>query len=284
MPRRNERTATTERPGEVLIAIVPRISDFDILRNDLWYRIPKAKAPQRWPPRWLAFYLPKVFGPEAFAVRYYGRVRDIRVARRSDLLPYEQSSPKADDEYYQIQLHSLERLDAPIPSRRFRRLVFISTTWRKLSTAREINDLFDDSPLEDSLWAQLKLLHIDAERQWRVMLGSAQFALDFAIFCDKGKIDVETDGDAWHTSPRRIVDDNRRNNALESGGWHVLRFNGRQIRESLTTYCLPNITGTINRLGGLSDEGLIPRIFFSEPTGTGQQLSLFEEQEPYEIE
>jgi hypothetical protein len=62
----------------------------------------------------------------------------------------------------------------------------------------------------------------------------------------------------------------------------VLRFNGCQIRESLTAYCIPKITDTINSLDGLSDEGLVPRVFYQLPDGMAQQLSLFEQDTDYE--
>lgn len=270
------RAGKTAGRDEVLVAIVPRKADFAILQEQLWYRIPRAKAPRRWPPRWVAFYQPKIFGPEAYAINYFGLVRDISIVRRRELFPDDPPDPRSENLYDKVGLHSLEPLERPIRSRRPRRLVFASTTWEKFSTAAEINDLFDDSPLEDRLWTELKRLKIAAERQWLVNVGGARYALDFALFCIKGQIDLETDGDTWHADPARIPDDNMRNNALEAEGWHVLRFNGAQIRESLAAYCVPKMTDTINHLGGLSDEGVVPRTFVSLPDGIGQQLALFE--------
>lgn len=272
------------RRGEVLVAILPTRADFAILREQGWYRIPREKAPRRWPPRWMAFYQTKDFGAEAFAVKYYGRVREIRLVARRALFPNDPPNPKTEREYYQIWLESLERLERPIPSRRLRRVLFIPTTWRKLHTATEINDLYDDSPLEDALWAELKRLEIAAERQWGIELSDAFYFLDFALFCARGKLDLETDGDRWHADPARIPADNRRNNALAAGGWQVLRFNTAQIREEMAEYCVPAITETINRLGGLSDDGLIGRRFVSAPEGIGQQLALFEEASAYGAE
>ena len=86
--------------------------------------------------------------------------------------------------------------------------------------------------------------------------GKAWYFLDFALFCREGRIDVETDGDTWHADPERIPEDNRRDNDLASAGWYVLRFNGRQVRESMNEYCLPKVTGMINRLDGLGEEDL----------------------------
>jgi len=280
----NDPMTTAAERGQVLVAILNNKADFGILQEQGWYRIPVAKVPKRWPPKWLAFYQTKVFGDEAFAVNYYGLVRDVRIVQRRELFPNELPNPKSDCQYYQIHLHSLERLPAPINSRQWRRIVFIPTTWQKFSQAAEINDLFDESPLEDRLWAELKRLQMAAERQWPLPLGEAWYFLDFALFCAKGQVDVETDGDTWHADKVRISEDNRRDNALQSAGWHVLRFNGRQIHESLSDYCVPQIAETINTLGGLTDEGLVPRVFYQRPEGLVQQMSLFEESEEYDLD
>jgi len=273
---------TKKKRGEVLVAIMNNKADFAILQEQLWYRIPVASAPKRWPPRWLAFYQTKVFEEEAFAVRYYGYVRDMEIVRRYELFPNEIPNPKSEREYYRIHLESLERLAAPIRSARWRRIVFIPTTWQKFTRAAEINDLFDESPLEDRLWRELKRLQIGAERQWDLQIQEARYLLDFAVFCVKANLDIETDGDTWHADRERIPEDNKRDNALQSGGWHVLRFNGQQIRESATESCVPQILTTINSLNGLSDEGLVPRRFYNLPDGAMQQLTLFEPSPEYD--
>ena len=277
--------ATRNKPqrGEVLVAIMNNQRDFGLLREELWYRVPVNTAPRRWPPRWLAFYQTKIFGDEAFAVNYYGRVRSIRVVRRRELFPQEPPNPKSDRRYYQVHLQSLERLEHPVISPRWRRIVFIPTTWQKFMQAREINDLFDDSPLEDRLWTELKNQKIPAERQWDVNIGKAWYKLDFALFCAEGKIDVETDGDTWHADPKRIPEDNRRDNDLEVSGWHVLRFNGLQIREQMSDYCVPKITKMINRLDGLEEGRMVPRTFHSGSEGIAQQLTLSDGGAEYDV-
>jgi len=276
-------TDQTQR-GEVLVAIMNNKADFAILQDRGWYRIPVASAPKRWPPKWLGFYQTKIFGEEAYSVNYYGRVGDIQIVRRRQLFPHEPDNPKSDRRYYQIHLSDIEKLPAPIYSRRWRRIVFIPTTWRKFVEAVEINDLYDESPLEDRMWAELKRLKIRAERQWMVQVGKARYLLDFAIFCAHGQVDVETDGDTWHAAKDRISSDNYRNNDLGSRGWHVLRFNGRQIRKSLSEDCVSQIAQTINFLGGLTEEGVAPRVFYQSPDGLRQQLSMFEEGADYDLD
>ncbi|MBI3911153.1 MAG: DUF559 domain-containing protein [Armatimonadetes bacterium] len=282
MPRKPSPSSTDR--GEVLVAILNNLADFGILHDHLWYRVPVASAPKPWPPKWLAFYLTKAFGALAHTVHYFGPVREIRHVRRRDLFPNEIDSPKADREYYQVRLHHLESLQQPIPSPRWRRIVFIPTTWQKFTRAAEINDLFDDSPLEDLLWARLKELKIGAQRQWELPVKDRRYFLDFAIFCGEGNLDIETDGDTWHAGRERRSRDNRRDNALQSLGWHVLRFDTPQIKEQMAEYCVPQIAETINRLSGLAQEGLVPRVFYNLPEGTAQQLSLFEGGGEYELD
>jgi len=214
----------------------------------------------RWPPRWLAFYQTKVFGSEGYAVNHYAQVLDIQVVTRHELFPDEPEHEKTHKHYHKLILGALQRLPKPIVSRRWRRIVFIPTTWHKLMTATEINDLFDESPLEDDLWAQFKRLKIVAERQEFVEVKPRFYALDFAVYCTSGKLDVEADGDTWHAVRERIPMDNLRDNDLETGGWRILRFNGHQVREEMGEYCLPTIAENINRLGGLDEERrVVPR-------------------------
>lgn len=265
-----------------LVALLPNKSDFALLQDQGWYRIPVAKAPRRWPPRWLAFYQPKAFGQDAYRIRYFGDVDRIQVVPRCDLFPHELPSAKSDLPYYRLQLKSLQERAEPILSMRPRRLVFIPTTWTKFTLAQQLNDLFDDSPIEDSLWSELKRVKVSAERQWDVQGKQGYYQLDFAFFCSQGQLDVETDGDRWHADRERIPLDNQRDNDLQSLGWRVLRFNGKQINEGASAYCLGKIEEMINRLGGLTDEGMVPRVFY--PQSQAQQLSLFEESPDYDAE
>lgn len=267
---------TSEARGDVLVAIMNEKADFALLRDQGWYRIPVASAPKPWPPKWLAFYQTKVFGDEAYSVRYYGEVAEASKVRRRELFPNEPTNPKSEREYYKVSLRQLEVLDRPILSRRLRRVVFIPTTWEKFRRAGEINDLFNASPLEDQLWVQLHGMNIGAERQWLVTAGASDYVLDFAIFCRKGNIDIEADGDTYHITREQAPKDNQRNNDLTSANWRVLRFTGPQIREQLATYCVPKVTYNIRRLGGLSEDGPVPRVFHSLPEGEVQQLSLLD--------
>jgi very-short-patch-repair endonuclease len=266
--------------GEITVAIINNHLDFNILTDHLWYRIPVSSAEKwlknRWPPQWLAFYQTKLFGAEQHAVNYYGQVVDIQRKYRWELFPNQPNDERSRKQYYQIFLKSLERLPRPIISQRRRRLVFIPTTWQKFMQAKEINDLYDDSPLEDMLWEAFKKHDIPAERQELVTVKGQNFMLDFAIYCANGKINVEANGDKYHLDKEHVYRDKQRSNALTSAGWEVLRFTTPKIRKELNSYCLPTLTKTVNRLNGIDDGGLIPRkinLDLSAP----RQLGLFNE-------
>ncbi len=283
MPERKSRGHATKR-GEVLVAIMNNKRDFDILQRELWYRIPVKSAPRRWPPEWLAFYHTKVFEEERYTIQYYGRVREIRKVKRRELFPNEFPNPKSERQYYQVFLENLERLPERIRSVQPRRIVFIATTAEKFFRAEQVNDLFDESPLEDRLWHELKKQDIPAERQWNVMTREGQYRLDFALFCAEGKVDIETDGDTWHVNVEAAKKDYPRDNAVQSDGWHVLRFNTRNVREQMAKYCIPTIGKAIRRLGGLAEEKLVPRVFYNSPDGTAQQLTMFEAEVEYDLD
>lgn len=266
--------------GQVLVAILNNNLDFNVARDQHWYRIPVSSVEKwlknRWPPQWLAFYQTKIFGQEAYSVNYYAQVLHIREVHRGLLFPDQPLDERSNRRYYQLFLEPLQRLPKPILSPRLRRIVFIPTTAEKFFAASEINDLYDESPLEDRLWAEFKRLHIHAERQERVEVKKRKYVLDFAIYCAKGKLDVETDGDTWHANPEKAVEDNLRNNDLESVGWQILRFSTPQIQERITDYCLPKVVETINHLGGIETGGFLPRkIDLDSPAGT-RQLGLFD--------
>ena len=267
--------------GEVLVAIINDQLDFTIVHDQHWYRVPigsKEKwLKERWPPKWLALYQTKIFGPEAHAINYYAKVVSIREVYRWELFADQAQDEKGMRRYYQLTLEPLQQLAKPIFSRRRRRIVFIPTTWEKFGSATEINDLYDGSALEDRLWAALKQLRIQSERQEFVTVKGNNYFLDFAVYCAAGKIDIETDGDAWHANPEKAALDNLRDNDLESVGWNQLRFSTHQIQEEMAEYCVPNIAKTINNLGGLVEEGkFAPRkIDLNSPDGS-YQLGLFD--------
>jgi very-short-patch-repair endonuclease len=269
----------TDPQDRVLVAILNNPLDLAIAHSQGWYRIPVGSMERflkkRWPPQWLAFYQTKVFADQAYAVNYFAQVCDVRLVPRWQLFPDEPRDEKSERYYYQLVLSTLRKLPHPIVSRRWRRITFIPTKWDKFISAVEINDLYDESPLEDLLWKYLKHWNISAERQELVQVKDNFYALDFAIYCAQGNIDVETDGNTWHADPERIPLDNQRDVDLVTAGWDVLRFNTKQIQEDISDYCLPKIIKNVNRLGGIEEGKLVPRKIDPNNTSGWFQPSLF---------
>jgi very-short-patch-repair endonuclease len=260
--------------GECLIAIVNRKRDLAIALNDRWYRIPVESAPKPWPPRWLALYQTAIFGDDAFAVRHYGEIAKIEVVRRRELFPNEFGSHKSDREYYKLTLRNMGELVSPIFSLRRRRIVFIPTTLEKFHAASEINDLFNDSPLENHLWDALKRHKISAERQFELIVEEGRrFYLDFMVTCAKGKIAIETDGKFHHT-PEKAEEDDERDRLIQRAGYETLRFNYAAVMER-TEKSIYEIQRTANKLGGVESAAYVPAKRLTKGGKTIEQPSIF---------
>jgi very-short-patch-repair endonuclease len=239
-----------------LVGIVTRKKDWDLVRSEHWYRIPVRTAPDGLENvQYLAFYQTRLFGDERYAVNWYARVRGISKVTRRELLPDEPGHVRAEAEYYRFELGELTRLPHPIPSRRWRRIVFIPTSLERLLRAEEINDLFKVSPIEDKLYFTLKDSGLPAERQYFVREGSSGYMLDMAVFCRDSKLDIECDGEAYRVGHDKAEQDRERDNTLTTAGWHILRFSGRRILRD-PDKCVETAKRTVGRLGGVSGAAL----------------------------
>ena len=175
----------------MLVAYVPRPSDFDLVRREGWYRIPQRSAPKGLHAEVIAFYFGAAFGDEKYAIHYYARNAGHELARRRDLLPDEAGHPRANDIYYKVQLGPLQRLAQPIVSLRWRRLTFVHTTWDRFQDATEINDLFiEGGPYVDRLYATLKERGVSADRDYRVNETEPEYVVALSVPTRDGRVNV----------------------------------------------------------------------------------------------
>ncbi len=234
------------------MGIVPRKNLWEIIQKQKWYHIPVESTPKNiLLVEYIAFYFPKCFDEEnRFQIKYYAKVISADVVKRIKLFPNEKGHKNFKKNYYQIHLGTIKKLPHSIPSKEWRRLVHIPTSKRKLFEAKEINDLWDTSPLEEKMYLEMKKRKISAERQFYVKVAKQFYCLDFGIFCKKGNIDLECDGEKYHTLPEALAKDRERNNELTSHGWQVLRFSGKEINRALDS-CFVKIERTIGNLGGI---------------------------------
>ena len=145
------------RPTDlILVCLLPTPRDLEIARLLGWYRIPLRTAPKVVAVDYLAFYQPSSFGDRGGVIEYVAQVRGHELTTRGELLKDEADHPRAREEYYKIQLGSLEKLKEPILADKWKRLTFLYTTGEYLLNAKMLNDLVVHTEERDILWKSLR--------------------------------------------------------------------------------------------------------------------------------
>jgi hypothetical protein len=121
-----------------------------------WYRIPLRTAPKVIAVDYLALYQTGAFGDEKWCIQYIAPVRGHELTTRQELLKTEPDHPRANEEYYKIQIGPLERLGKPIQAETWRRITFLYTTGDYLRRATTINELVVNSDERQLLWQALR--------------------------------------------------------------------------------------------------------------------------------
>ena len=208
----------------VLVAVMNNRRDFEIARDDGWYRIPAKRAPlSTTEAAVLAFYFTKAFGDEKWSIHWYGAIRGHELARRRDLFPEEPHHPRADEAYYKLQLGPLVELEFPIYSLRWRRITFIETSYDRFCAAEEINDLYASGA--DGLFVTLKEEGFWPEREFEIREGDAVYTVDLAVPCQDGTVAIAM-GD--RRAPLKAL----REPDLETVRWAVERLGGQSPTET----------------------------------------------------
>lgn len=141
----------------ILVAVVPSARDLEIARVLGWYRIPLRKAPKVVAVDYLAFYQTAAFGDaDKWQIQYVAPVRGHELTTRAELLRDEPDHPRANEEYYKIQIGPLQRLPRAIPADKWRRVTFFYTTGEYLSQAMDVNDLVVQTDEREVLWSALR--------------------------------------------------------------------------------------------------------------------------------
>jgi hypothetical protein len=146
-----------EATALVLVAVIPSPRDLEIARLLGWYRIPLRKAPKVINVDYLAFYQAGAFGEKhRWRVEMIAPVREHELATRADLLRDEPEHPRANEEYYKIQIGTLQMLPQPILAGRWKRVTFLYTTGEHIQTASSLSDLVVRDAQRDVLWKSLR--------------------------------------------------------------------------------------------------------------------------------
>ncbi len=236
--------------ARVLVGVLKRKQDLDILRAERWYRMPLVKAPKQ-KFSILAFYEPARFGLNGKRIRYYARVLARTVRTRRRLLPDEPDHPNADASYAQFRVGQLERLPRPILNAPPRRVSFGFAEFRNLLTARNILELYGVPPTEQIVERGLRRMGIRPLPQYWVTDCGRRYCLDFAILCRKGRIAIECDNRRAHASRRQQARDAAKNEFLRERGWRVIRLREHSIISDAAG-CIARVRRAVRNLGGVT--------------------------------
>src|SRR5687767_11713523 len=127
----------------VLVCLLRSPRDLEIARLLGWYRIPLRTAPKVVAVDYLAFYQPSAFGERGGQIEFIAEVRGHELTTRGELLKDEADHPHANEEYYKIQIGSLERLRQSVVAEKWKRITFLYTTGEYLLGAKTLNDLVE---------------------------------------------------------------------------------------------------------------------------------------------
>lgn len=241
-------------PKVVLVCVLKSKRDLDILTKEHWYRIPVSHAPVSHFD-WLAFYQPRPFYPEDKRINYYTKVKSKKIYKRKQLLPEEEKHPRAKDMYIKINVGKIMRLRPPIKNIAPRRISFGFTTLSRLKNSKDILEIYDVIPIEEIIGGKLKDGGIQAMPQCVVSVKinsrtkPKRFRLDFAVYCNNGKIAIECDNQKSHSTPAQKSKDKEKDTLLKKDGWKVLRIQEKEVIENVEAP-IKRVKKMIQKLGG----------------------------------
>jgi hypothetical protein len=218
----------------VLVTVMNQPRDFEIARDQGWYRVPERTATPGVFFEYVAFYFTGAFGDARWAVHYYARRLGHELVTRRDLLPEEADHPRGGEPYYKLQLGPLLRREPPIVSLRWRRVTFIHTTWDRFQAAEELNDLFvEGGEFVDRLYHALREADMAPERCYPVREAGVEYIVNLAVPCRSGVLAVTVSADNLATKPL-----------------HALQFSTERVSADLDG-CLQAVRAEVERRGGL---------------------------------
>ena len=149
------------RPGSserVLVVVMNNARDWEIVREQAWYRIPVKRAPRRVGADYLAFYFTGAFprGPAASGHLLRSDPRLPPGCPRRRCFPTRPAIRGRRTAISRSRSAPWRQLPRPIPSHKLRRITFISTSLYRLLNADEITDLWEKERRQDELWAMLQ--------------------------------------------------------------------------------------------------------------------------------
>jgi len=140
----------------ILVAIIPTPEDLQVARILGWYRIPTRSAPRILNVDYLAFYQPASFHDRKWRVEFLAPVLGHELTTRSELIQDELGHPRADEEYFKVQLGPVRSLSHPIGAGDWKRFTFLYTTGEYFRGAKILTDLTVAPAERRRLWKALR--------------------------------------------------------------------------------------------------------------------------------
>jgi very-short-patch-repair endonuclease len=143
------------------------------------------------------------------------------------------------------------RLPEPVRNISLRRITFAYTTLRRLFQSHDVLEVFGVPPIETMMKKEFDRSQLKALPEFTVSGARARYRLDFAIFCARGPLAVECDGEDFHGGLAQRRRDRTRDNRLRRMGWAVVRLTERAIVKS-PARCAKRVNAVVTRLGGVA--------------------------------
>ena len=141
----------------LLLGILPSPTDLEIARVLGWYRIPIKSAPKIIDVDFFAFYQGANFGEEhRWRIEYIAEYRGHELTTRGELLRDQPDHPRANEEYFKVQLGPLLHINPPINAGSWKRITFLFTTGELFDRAKTVSDLVVHTEERAILWNKLR--------------------------------------------------------------------------------------------------------------------------------
>ena len=149
----------------ILVAIIPSPRDLEIARVLGWYRVPLQYAPKIIRVDFLAFYQPASFSERhRWRIEYVAAVRGVELTTRKELLKDEPEHPRADEEYFKIEMGPLIAIKQPMYKCNWKRITFFYTTGDLLLRASCVDKLIIKDAQREILWKTIReRIHKESE-------------------------------------------------------------------------------------------------------------------------
>ncbi len=181
---------TTMFPEDrVLVGVLNRVADLEILRDQQWYRIPQQQLPHGVYAEYLAFFLSRAFKELNGGIHYFAERKGLELIYRRDLLPAETQHPRANEVYYKVQLGELQPKVPPVLNSTRRTISFIHTTWDRFVRAQEISDLYSRADyFVDRIYHALRNKGLRPLRFWETERKETGHGAQLRILCEHGMV------------------------------------------------------------------------------------------------